>query len=401
MKKFLLKSIGLFLIAFSIVAVSSCDKNSDTDNLSPETTAFKSDSVAADSSQNDSNASLIYMREEEKLAHDVYVKMFELWGQPVFEHIAKSETVHTNAIKGLLDYFGIADPALPGEGEFSNPDLQNLYNQLVDAGSVSLVEALKVGATIEEVDIVDLDKAMQNTTTDTILTVYQRLRMGSTHHLKAFVLQLSRQGVDYQPQYLSQEVFDAIVKGTGNEGDMWGNHDGSCDSTAVGTLTDDEASGLLFMREEEKLAHDVYVNMYNLWGNKVFLNISKAETHHTEKVLWLINRFGLQDPASPDAGVFTNPDLQSLYNQLMSAGSESLVAALKVGATIEEVDILDLQKRMEQTTNATILKVYAMLEKGSEAHLRAFVYQLKNNGVDYQPQYLSQEAFDKIMAGNE
>ena len=400
MKKFLLKSVSLLLIAFSIVALSSCDKNSDTSNLSPATTTFKSDSVAADSSQNDSYASLVYMREEEKLAHDVYVKMFELWGQPVFEHIAKSETVHTNAIKGLLDYYGIADPALPDAGVFSNPDLQNLYDQLVESGSASLVDALKVGATIEEVDIVDLDKGMQDNPADTIMTVYQRLRTGSTHHLKAFVTQLTRQGVDYQPQYLSQEVFDAIVNGTDDNDSMWGNHDGSCDSTAVATLTEDEANGLLFMREEEKLAHDVYVNLYNLWGNKVFLNISKAETHHTESILKLIQRYGLQDPALPEAGSFSNPDLQSLYNQLMSAGSESLVAALKVGATIEEVDILDLEKRSEQTTNATILKVYSMLEKGSDAHLRAFVYQLKLNGITYTPQYLSQEAFDKIIAGN-
>ncbi len=403
MKKLVLKSFGLLLIAFSIVALSSCDKTSDTDTLAPATTTVKSDSTVSDSTQNDSYASLIYMREEEKLAHDVYVKMFALWNQPVFENIAKSETVHTNAIKGLLDYYGITDPALPNEGEFSNPDLQNLYNQLIESGSISLIDALKVGATIEEVDIVDLDKAMENTSVDTILTVYQRLRTGSTHHLKAFVAMLARQGVDYQPQYLSQSEFDAIIGGTetGNGDSMWGgNHDGSCDSTALGTLTDDESNGLLFMREEEKLAHDVYINLYNLWGNNVFLSISKSETRHTESVLNLIEKFGLQDPALPEAGSFSNSDLQSLYNQLMSAGSESLVAALKVGATIEEVDILDLEERMAQTSNATVLKVYSMLEKGSYAHLRAFVYQLKLNGVDYQPQYLSQDVFDKIITGN-
>ena len=403
MKKLVLKSFGLLLIAFSIVALSSCDKTSDTDTLAPATTTVKSDSTVSDSTQNDSYASLIYMREEEKLAHDVYVKMFALWNQPVFENIAKSETVHTNAIKGLLDYYGITDPALPNEGEFSNPDLQNLYNQLIESGSISLIDALKVGATIEEVDIVDLDKAMENTSVDTILTVYQRLRTGSTHHLKAFVAMLARQGVDYQPQYLSQSEFDAIIGGTetGNGDSMWGgNHDGSCDSTALGTLTDDESNGLLFMREEEKLAHDVYINLYNLWGNNVFLSISKSETRHTESVLNLIEKFGLQDPALPEAGSFSNSDLQSLYNQLMSAGSESLVAALKVGATIEEVDILDLEERMAQTSNATVLKVYSMLEKGSYAHLRAFVYQLKLNGVAYQPQYLSQDVFDKIITGN-
>ncbi len=151
------------------------------------------------------------------------------------------------------------------------------------------------------------------------------------------------------------------------------------------------------MREEEKLAHDVYVNMFDLWGVKVFENISKSETQHTEKVLSLLNLYGLKDPVMPGIGEFSNDDLQVLYNQLMEQGSDSLVAALIVGATIEEVDILDLYERMEQTENATILNVYSSLEKGSEAHLKAFVYQLKRNDYNYEPQFLTQEQFDTIL----
>ncbi len=399
MKKFAFRMAGIFLVLFSLVALSSCDKDSLTgQSTTTLSETIKSDSVSSDTAVQDTRSSLIYMREEEKLAHDVYVKMYQLWNLRIFNNISKSETVHTNAIKGLLDYYGIQDPALPEEGAFSNQELQNLYNQLVETGSLSLIDALKVGATIEEVDIVDLDKAIDNATEDTVITVFNRLRMGSTHHLRAFVAWLAKEGVDYQPQYLSQEEYDAIISDSNSHmGD--GDHDGYCsDSTATATLTQEEINGLLFMREEEKLAHDVYINMYNLWDNKVFLNISRSETMHTNKVLGLIKLYGLQDPALPAEGQFSNADLQSLYNQLMTAGSASLLDALKVGATIEEVDILDLEKRMAQTTNTRILKVYSALEKGSEAHLRAFVYQLKLNGFDYQPQYLSQEVFDAIIS---
>lgn len=34
-----------------------------------------------------------------------------------------------------------------------------------------------------------------------------------------------------------------------------------------------ETDGLIFMREEEKLARDVYIAMYDNWGQRVFNNI--------------------------------------------------------------------------------------------------------------------------------
>ena len=119
--------------------------------------------------------------------------------------------MHTDAVKGLLDYYEIEDIALSEEGKFANEDLQNLYNALIDMGDSSLVDGLLVGATIEEVDIVDLDEAMAACEVDTIVTVYSRLRKGSTNHLRAFVGQLASNGISYSPQYLSQEEFDAII----------------------------------------------------------------------------------------------------------------------------------------------------------------------------------------------
>jgi len=154
------------------------------------------------------------------------------------------------------------------------------------------------------------------------------------------------------------------------------------------------------MREEEKLAHDAYVYLYELWNIPVFDNISKSETVHTNKVLDLINSFGLEDPALPNAGEFKNTDLQALYNKLVTQGSDSLVAGLLVGTTIEEVDIIDLKEEMEIATDSSILTVYGNLMKGSEAHLRAFVAQLDMRGYDYKPQFLSQEEFDAIINNN-
>ena len=167
-------------------------------------------------------------------------------------------------------------------------------------------------------------------------------------------------------------------------------------------LSVDEIGDLLFMREEEKLARDVYTVLYDQWQIPVFQNIAGSEQAHMDALLTLINQYGLQDPAAgKDVGVFTDPSLQTLYDQLIAAGSESLAGALVAGATIEEVDILDLQGSLAQTANADIVPVYQNLLAGSENHLRAFVSSLeRQTGEAYQPQYLSQEAYAAILGGS-
>ncbi len=53
---------------------------------------------------------LVYLREEEKLARDVYLHLYNTWGQWIFENIAASEQQHMDAVKTLLDRYGIHDP---------------------------------------------------------------------------------------------------------------------------------------------------------------------------------------------------------------------------------------------------------------------------------------------------
>lgn len=165
------------------------------------------------------------------------------------------------------------------------------------------------------------------------------------------------------------------------------------------TLNDAEIEGLLYMREEEKLARDVYLTLYDEWGLRVFQNISRSEQTHMDAVKTLLDRYGLEDPAAGNAiGVFTDLTLQALYDQLVAEGSQSLADALRVGAAIEEIDILDLEERIAQTDNADIQQVYENLMRGSSNHLRAFVSNLeRQTGETYQPQYLDQTAYESIV----
>jgi len=166
-------------------------------------------------------------------------------------------------------------------------------------------------------------------------------------------------------------------------------------------LSPEEAEALIYMREEEKLAHDVYLAFYNQWGMAIFQNIAASEQTHTTAVLSLLDRYGLSDPASSQAGVFTNPDLQALYDQLVARGSQSLAEALQVGGLIEETDILDLQTRLSQVDNLDIVQVFNNLLRGSTNHLRAFssTYNTQTGEI-YEPLTLSQADYQTILSSS-
>ena len=171
-------------------------------------------------------------------------------------------------------------------------------------------------------------------------------------------------------------------------------------SIPSGDLTEEEAQALLFMREEEKLARDTYLALYQMWGLPIFQNIAASEQTHTDAVKTLIERYGLADPMTNDEpGVFVNQDLQTLYDTLVAQGSQSIGDALKVGGAIEEIDILDLEERVEQTDKADIILVFENLLKGSRNHLRSFVSTLQNQtGEVYIAQYMNTEMYQEIIS---
>ena len=164
-------------------------------------------------------------------------------------------------------------------------------------------------------------------------------------------------------------------------------------------LDDSEREGILYMREEEKLARDVYLQLYELWGTNNFNNIGSSEQTHMDAMESLIERYNLEDPVkNNETGQFANETLQQLHDELIEQGSKSEIDALMVGAAIEEIDIIDIEEYVVKTDNQDIITVYDNLLKGSRNHLRSFVSVLEKRGVTYEPQYLSAQTFNEIIS---
>ena len=165
-------------------------------------------------------------------------------------------------------------------------------------------------------------------------------------------------------------------------------------------LTAAETDGLIWMREEEKMAGDLYTLFYNAYELRIFGNIAQSESTHTKAVLALLNYYNIDDPAFDEAGLFKNDTLQNLFDELKAAGEVSLVEALTVGAFVEETDILDLEEQLTVTTNEDILLVYENLLRGSRNHLRAFVRVLASYGITYEPISLSEDYYLEVIGSD-
>lgn len=168
----------------------------------------------------------------------------------------------------------------------------------------------------------------------------------------------------------------------------------AADQSVVGT------DGLLYMREEEKLARDVYLALYEKWGARTFLNIANAELQHMDAVGALLAARNIEDPvAGSKAGEFKNAELASLYSALVKQGMQSISEAYLVGAIIEDLDISDLKEYLSQTKDEAEIWVYTNLLKGSENHMRSFARQLDRYGLTYKARYISEEELAAILSG--
>lgn len=209
------KISGFMLAALSMFTFISCESVTQS-NVSPvgNEQVISIVGITEEPIDDMEQSSLLFMREEEKVARDVYLKLYELWGSQVFQNISSSEQRHMDAILTLLDRYGLVDPAAGKDiGEFTNADLQKLYDDLLVKGSVSWEQALHVGALIEEVDIQDLKNAINNSVDNQDVTyVYEQLKKGSVNHLNAFVTNLSRLGISYEPQYLTTDEYNSYLR---------------------------------------------------------------------------------------------------------------------------------------------------------------------------------------------
>lgn len=178
----------------------------------------------------------------------------------------------------------------------------------------------------------------------------------------------------------------------------------STTALSTSTISAEEYADLQFMREEEKLARDVYLTLDEYWGTltNVFANIAVSEEQHTSTVDFLLDKYDVEDPViSNEVGVFTNPELQALYDTLVERGIASFIDALYVGALIEEKDMRDILAAMERSDERAIILAYSNLLDGSKNHLRAFVGVIESQGLVYEAQVLDQDEVTLILESEE
>jgi len=190
----------LTLLVLILTALSSCS-NDENDIVTQSTTQLTQQEID----------DLLFLREEEKLARDVYLFSYDKYAETIFNSISQSEQQHMNSVLTLLNTYGIADPALSERGVFKNQTLQSLYNDLTTQSDISLLEALKVGATIEDLDLNDIHEDESNTTKEDIINVYEKLSCGSRNHLRSYTSQLILNGESYVPQFISLAEFTEVI----------------------------------------------------------------------------------------------------------------------------------------------------------------------------------------------
>lgn len=166
-------------------------------------------------------------------------------------------------------------------------------------------------------------------------------------------------------------------------------------------VTDQVIADLQFLREEEKLARDVYTRLFDRWQLMPHQRIASSEQIHMDHVLTTLQALDLTDPVRDDTvGAFVDPRLAGLFAELVATGERSELDSLQVGATVEDLDLRDLDRMASHTTDPGILSTYAVLQCGSRNHLRAFTSQLAMRGASYAPQYIPQATFDAVLAAN-
>lgn len=191
----------VIIVLFSLAFFTACNKEDTNETLNQNNTEFLSE---------EDKKALLFMLEEEKLARDTYTYLNNLWSINQFKNIKNSEQTHMDAVEKLLIKYNIDYTILP-VGQFENKELQDFYNQFKIDGSVSKENAFQIGATIEDLDIVDLQEFIAATSNTTLIDVFENLVCGSRNHLRSFVKGVTNSGSVYTPQFLTQEEYNSII----------------------------------------------------------------------------------------------------------------------------------------------------------------------------------------------
>jgi hypothetical protein len=167
-------------------------------------------------------------------------------------------------------------------------------------------------------------------------------------------------------------------------------------AAAVATLSSREKDGLIFIWEEEKAARDLYASLYEKNNLSILLDLVRSEQSHMDQAKAIIEKYGLPLPEDKP-GIFQNQTIQEIHDELLAEGLQSDQDALKVAATFEEISIMDLEKELAATQAEDIRIAYQGLLAGSRKHLRSYVSDLKDQGIQYDPHYLDRGEFEEIV----
>jgi len=167
-------------------------------------------------------------------------------------------------------------------------------------------------------------------------------------------------------------------------------------TSPVAALTVREMQGMLFIWEEEKAARDLYTSLYENNNLSIFMDLARSEQSHMDQAKAIIDKYGLSLPKD-EPGAFQNQTLQKIHDELLAKGLQSDQDALLVAATFEEISIMDLEKELAATEAEDIRVVYQGLLAGSRKHLRSYVGDLHDLGIEYAPRYLDKGEFEDIV----
>ena len=191
-------------------------------------------------------------------------------------------------------------------------------------------------------------------------------------------------------------VISSYSQQQGKKGNLQNNITGVLESVEINPLSETEKEGLKFMFEEEKLARDLYYFLYEKWNTNTFKNIAESEQTHMDTIEFLLVRYEVSYDKNQDTGIFTDPELQKLYNTLTGKGKLSFEKGLETALLVEEKDIKDLIDEISGSDNTDIKIAYQNLLKGSRNHLRSFSKQLEKTGGKYKPEFIDTKEFERI-----
>lgn len=169
-------------------------------------------------------------------------------------------------------------------------------------------------------------------------------------------------------------------------------------STAMAaTLSSREKQGLLFIWEEEKAARDLYTSLYDKNNLSIFLDLARSEQSHMDQARAVIDRYALSIPGKDEPGLFQNRTMQEIHDTLLAEGLQSDQYALKAAAAFEEISIMDLEKELAAAQAEDIRTVYQGLLAGSRKHLRSYISNLTDQGIQYEPRYLDKSELEVMV----